>query len=291
MSLILPPDLPARQTLLEEGLRIFEPSYNGSRLRVAILNLMPNKSQTEAQLLRLLGGTSYAVEPDFFYPATHHSNFRTTSEAHLRAFYTPFPRIQHEHYDGLVVTGAPVEHLPFESVDYWDELRQIFDWSLEHARSAVHICWGAQAALFHRFGIPKYSLPAKMFGVFPHTARARSPLLRGMDDVIHIPHSRHTEIREEDIARAPQVELLLHSPEAGAHLLTSHGGRQLYLTGHGEYDPLTLNNEYRRDLAKGLPIAMPRHYYPNDDPERPPLVTWRANAHLLFANWLQTCVA
>jgi len=295
MPLILPIQLPARQTLLSEGLALHAPGEGlpvGMRaLRIAILNLMPNKSQTEAQLLRLLGGARWLVEPTFFYPATHRSNFRSTPEEHLRAFYRDFPALRGEDFDGLVVTGAPVEHLPFEAVDYWDELRQIFDWGLEHARAGLHICWGAQAALFHRFGVPKHSLPAKMFGVFPHYAQSESPLLRGLDDEVMIPHSRHTEVRAEEIAPVPGLQILLSSPQAGVHLVTSHGGRQAYLTGHGEYDPLTLNNEYRRDLAKGLPIAMPKNYYPDDDPNQPPRVRWRANARILFANWLEMAAA
>jgi homoserine O-succinyltransferase len=246
---------------------------------------MPTKIATETQLLRLLGNTPLQVEVTLLHMESHES--RNTPAEHLLNHYTCFDEIRDEKFDGLIITGAPVEHLPFEQVDYWRELQEIMDWSETHAYSIFHICWAAQAGLYHRYGVPKYPLPHKMFGVFPHRVLAHNVrLLRGFDDTFYAPHSRHTEIRRADIEAVPELSILAESDEAGIYIVASQDRRHFYITGHSEYDPLTLEAEYRRDLQKGLPIHPPRNYYPGDDPSRPPQVRWRGHAHLLFANWL-----
>lgn len=289
MPIKIPNALPAREILTSENIFVMDEDraiHQDIRpLRIAILNLMPTKIATETQLLRLLGNTPLQVEIALMRTGSHQS--KNTPEEHLQAFYRTFEEMKHEKYDGFIVTGAPVEHLPFEEVDYWSELQEIIEWSKQNVYSTFFICWGAQAALYHQYGIPKYPLPQKMFGVFEHTfSRRNVPLLRGFDDVFYAPHSRHTEIRREDILRVPDLEILSESPRAGVYIVARRDGRQIFVTGHSEYDPLTLKFEYERDVALGLPIHVPENYYPNDDPTCAPVVRWRGHSSLLFANWL-----
>lgn len=254
-------------------------------LRVAILNLMPTKIATETQLLRLLGNSPLQVEITLLHMDSHES--KNTPQEHLLAHYETFDAVRQEKFDGLVITGSPVEQMPFEEVDYWRELQAVMDWSETNVYSTFYICWGAQAGLYHRYGIPKYPLPHKMFGVFPHRVLIKNEtLLRGFDDEFLAPHSRHTEIRAEDIARVPDLKLLAASDEAGVYIVASRDNRRVYITGHSEYDPLTLKGEYDRDVAKGLPINIPKNYFPDDDPRKPPHVLWRGHANLLYSNWL-----
>ncbi len=253
--------------------------------QIAILNLMPTKTATENQLLRLLGNTPLPVEATLLRMGSHHS--KNTPEEHLLRYYQTFEQARSRSFDALIITGAPVEHLSFEQVDYWQELQALMDWGLSNVYALFYICWGAQAALYHQFGIPKHPLPAKQFGVFPHrVVEQDARLLSGFDDVFYVPHSRHTETRRADIEKAPGLKILVESEQAGIYIVASQDGRQVFVTGHSEYDPLTLKGEYERDLAAGLPISIPVNYYPEDDPTRPPLVRWRGHAHLLFSNWL-----
>jgi len=289
MPVKIPTTLPARATLERENIFIMDEEralhQDIRALRVAILNLMPTKIATETQLLRLLSNSALQVEVTLLHTATHEA--KNTDADHLINHYLTFEDICYEKFDGLIVTGAPVEQMPFEEVDYWRELTQIFDWAETHVESAFYICWGAQAALYHRYGIPKYDLPGKMFGVFEHQILSRTEnLLRGFDDVFLAPHSRHTEIRREDIEKVDEIQLLAESEEAGVYIVGSRDGRHLFITGHSEYDPLTLKAEYDRDINKGLPINVPKNYYPHDDPTQPPTVRWRGHANLLFSNWL-----
>lgn len=254
-------------------------------MRVAILNLMPTKIATETQLLRLLGNSALQVDVTLLHTASHAS--KNTDADHLLKHYTTFDRVRNEKFDGLIITGAPVEQMEFEDVDYWPEIAAIIDWADTAVSSTFNICWGAQAALYRKYGIPKYPLPKKMFGVFEHrTLAPRDRLLRGFDDVFLAPHSRHTEVRRADIDRVAGIEILAESDEAGVYIVGSRDGRHVFVTGHSEYDPLTLKAEYDRDVARGLPIDVPRNYYPDDDPSRPPMVRWRGHANLLYANWL-----
>ena len=292
MPVKIPTTLPARTTLERENIFIMDEDRAEHQdirpLRVAILNLMPTKIATETQLLRLLSNSPLQVEVTLLHTATHDS--KNTDADHLLNHYLTFDDIRAEKFDGLIVTGAPVEQMPFEEVDYWNELTQIFDWAERNVESTFYICWGAQAGLYHRYGIPKYDLPHKMFGVFEHrilsSAAGTVPLLRGFDDVFLAPHSRHTEIRREDIEKVPDVQILAESDDAGVYIVGSMDGRHLFITGHSEYDPLTLKGEYDRDVNKGLPINIPRNYYPRNDPSQNPTVRWRGHANLLFANWL-----
>jgi len=289
MPIKLPDHLPAVEVLSRENIFMMKESRAFTQdirpLRIVILNLMPVKQTTETQLLRLLGNTPLQVEVVLLHPSTHTS--KNTSEEHLSHFYHTFEEIREQKFDGMVITGAPVEHLAFEEVSYWRELQQILDWKLTHVTSTLHICWGAQAGLYHHFGIPKHPLPAKLFGVFSHTlTRQHVKLFRGFDQQFQIPHSRHTENRRDDIEKVPELEILAESDEAGIAILATTDGRQIFATGHSEYDQMTLRDEYERDLARGLPIALPNHYFPEDDPSREPIVNWRAHAHLLFSNWL-----
>ena len=293
MPVKIPETLPARSILEAENVSLIgehRALHQDIRpLRIAILNLMPTKVATETQLLRLLGNTPLQVEVTLLHMASHAS--RNTPAEHLLEHYVAFSEVRDQCFDGLIVTGAPVEQLPFEAVDYWPELTGLLDWARTHVFSSLFICWGAQAALYRYHGIPKHPLPAKQFGVFPHrVVRRDEPLVQGFDDLFFAPHSRHTETRREDIAACPALALLAESDEAGVYLLRSTDGRQVYVTGHSEYDPGTLQGEYARDLGKGLPIDVPRHYFPEDDPTREPLVRWRGHANLLFANWLNHCV-
>lgn len=289
MPVKIPSSLPARATL--EGENVFvmgeeRAAHQDIRpLRVAILNLMPTKIATETQILRLLGNSALQVDVTLLRTATHDP--RNTSTEHLLKHYTTFEDVRGEKFDGLIITGAPVEQLEFEAVDYWPELTRIMDWAATDVVSTFNICWGAQAALYHRYGIPKYPLPRKMFGVFEHrTLVPTERLLRGFDDHFLAPHSRHTEIRRADIEKVRELTILAESDESGVYLLSSKDGRDVFVTGHSEYDPLTLKGEYERDVSKGLPLEVPRNYYPQDDPTQPPQVRWRGHASLLYANWL-----
>jgi homoserine O-succinyltransferase len=289
MPVKIPTTLPARTTLERENIFIMDENralhQDIRALRVAILNLMPTKIATETQILRLLSNSPLQVEITLLHTATHES--KNTDADHLLNHYATFEDVKNEKFDGLIITGAPVEQMPFEEVDYWNELTQIFDWAETNIESTFYICWGAQAGLYHRFGIPKYDLPKKMFGVFEHRLLNRaSSLLRGFDDIFLAPHSRHTEIRRVDIEKHPQLEILAESDDAGVYIVGSKDGRHLFITGHSEYDPLTLKGEYDRDVNKGLPIHVPKNYYPKDDPSKEPNVRWRGHANLLFSNWL-----
>ncbi|SLM18525.1 homoserine transsuccinylase [uncultured spirochete] len=293
MPVRIPDDLPAAKQLEEENIFVMtkERAFHQDirELHIAVLNLMPTKMVTETQLLRLLGNTPLQTDIRFIRMTSHDSV--NTPPEHLDAFYEPLDEILDEHFDGLVITGAPVETLPFEEVDYWSELVRLMDWSTTHVWSTLHICWGAQAGLYHHYGVGKRPLPRKMFGLFRHKALdLKEPLLRGFDEEFLAPHSRHTEVCADAIAAVPHLKLLAVSEEAGVYLVASQDGRRVFVTGHPEYDRLTLKAEYDRDLAKGLPIAPPVNYFPGDDPAREPLMTWRAHAHLLYANWLNYCV-
>ncbi len=293
MPVNIPRDLPARSVLENENVFVMSDEralHQDIRpLRIAILNLMPTKIDTETHLLRLLGNTPLQVEITLLHMGSHES--RNTSREHLRTFYGTFDKVAGTWFDGLIITGAPVERLPFEKVDYWAELRDVLDWSRENVYSTLSICWGAQAALYHHYGVPKFELPEKMFGVFHHRVLApRSPILAGFDEYFPAPHSRHTEIRAGDIAAVPELELLSVSEEAGVYLVARRDGRAFYVTGHPEYERDTLRAEYERDVARGLPVRLPKGYFPGDDPTRDPIVSWRAHAFLLYANWLNHCV-
>lgn len=289
MPINIADDLPAVETLNGENIFVMSETracHQDIRpLKIAILNLMPTKISTETQLLRLLGNSPLQVDITLLHPKSHLS--KNTSQEHLFRFYDTFEDIRNEKYDGLVITGAPVEKMPFEEVGYWEELCEIMDWSLHHIYSTLHICWGAQAGLHYHYGIPKYDLDKKMFGNFPHRINRKNVMLfRGFDDVFYAPHSRHTEIRREDIQAVADLELLSESEKAGVYIVAAKNGRQIFVTGHSEYDPLTLKNEYDRDVSAGLPIDIPYCYYPGDDPSKEPVVTWRGHANLLFSNWL-----
>lgn len=289
MPVKIPSSLPARATL--EGENVFvmgeeRAAHQDIRpLRVAILNLMPTKVATETQILRLLGNSALQVDVTLLRTATHDA--RNVGADHLLKHYTTFEDLRGEKFDGLIITGAPVEQMEFEAVDYWPELTRIMDWAETDVVSTFNICWGAQAALYHRHGVPKYPLPRKIFGVFEHRVLAPTErLLRGFDDAFLAPHSRHTEIRRADLEKVPELRILAESEESGVYIVGSRDGRHVYITGHSEYDPLTLKSEYDRDVGKGLPIAVPKNYYPQDDPSRAPQVRWRGHASLLYANWL-----
>ena len=289
MPVNIPDNLPATETLTNENIFVMRQDramhQDIRSLRIAILNLMPTKISTETQILRLIGNSPLQVDITLFLPDTHQP--KNTSEEHLVAFYQTFNEIREQKYDGLIITGAPVEQMPFEEVDYWSELKDIIDWSHDHVYSTLFICWGAQAALYHQFGVPKYPLPRKMFGVFPHRFTNRNEkLLRGFDDVFYAPHSRHTEVRRSDIEKVPELKILSESEQAGIYIVATRNDRQIFVTGHSEYDPLTLKAEYDRDIKKGLPIHVPANYYPNDDPSQEPVVRWRGHSNLLYANWL-----
>lgn len=281
--------LPAKSVLEREN--IFVMTHERAQhqdirpLRVLILNLMPTKIVTETQLLRCLSNTPLQIEITLLKTSSYQS--KNTSEEHLLSFYTTFEHISDQKFDGFIITGAPVELLPFEEVQYWPELCDIMRWSLTNVTSTLHICWGAQAALYYHYGIPKYPLPEKMFGVFEHDLlNPLCPLTRGFDDLFRAPHSRHTEVRAEDIMRVPELELLATSQKAGVHLAQSRNGQHIFVTGHGEYDAETLSLEYFRDIEAGKPIAVPHDYFPSDDPEKQPQKTWRSHGQLLYANWI-----
>lgn len=289
MPINIPPSLPAAGILAGENIFVMteeRATHQDIRpLRIAILNLMPTKITTETQLLRLLGNSALQVSAVLLHPGSHAS--KNTPGEHLTTFYRTFDDVQHEFFDGLIITGAPVEHLEFEQVDYWQELTRILKWSLTHVWSTFHICWGAQAGLYYHYGVPKHPLPEKQFGVFAHRVMKKNTmLLRGFDDVFHAPHSRHTEVRRADIEKARGLDILAESAEAGVYVVASADGRQVFVTGHSEYDADTLKAEYDRDTGRGLDIKIPRNYFEHDDPAMPPVVSWRAHANLLFVNWL-----
>lgn len=289
MPIKIPDKLPATEVLQNENIFVMTErralSQDIRPLRILLLNLMPTKIQTETQLARLLGNTPLQVELELMHTSTHKS--KNTSQEHLLAFYKTFDEVRHEKFDGLIITGAPVEHLPFEEVQYWQELCDIMEWSKTHVFSTFHICWAAQAALYYHYGINKYPLDKKLFGVFPHQVEYKNPILfRGFDDTFMAPHSRHTTIRREDIEQVPAIKILATSEEAGIYALMTERGQQVFITGHSEYDPDTLKNEYLRDKNAGLPIELPKNYFPNDDDSLPPINSWRAHANLLYMNWL-----
>ncbi len=293
MPIKISDQLPAYEILTNENIFVMDEKraiHQDIRpLRIVLFNLMPTKITTETQLLRLLGNTPLQVEVTLLRTSTHKS--KNTPEEHLSSFYQTFDQICTQKFDGLIITGAPVEQLSYESVDYWKELQGVMDWGIRHVFAQLYICWGAQAALYHQYGIPKYLLPQKQFGVFKHHVIEKNvKLLRGFDDVFYAPHSRHTEVRKSDIERTPDLKVLAESNEAGVYIAASADYRRVFVTGHSEYDPLTLKAEYDRDVAAGLPISVPVNYFPNDDPTQPPLVRWRGHSHLLFANWINYCV-
>lgn len=289
MPIRIPDNLPATEILSRENIFVMTEDracHQDIRpLKIAILNLMPTKITTETQLLRLLGNTPLQVEAILLQPKNHQA--KNTPEEHLKNFYKTVDEVADENFDGLVITGAPVEQLDFEEVDYWEELTEILDWAEHHVYSTFYICWAAQAGLFYHYKIPKYPLLQKKFGVFEHTVNQKyTKLLRGFDDVFLAPHSRHTEVRQADIQKVPGLEILSTSEEAGVYIVVSNDERRVFVTGHSEYDPLTLKAEYDRDIARGMKIDVPRNYYPNDDPGKEPIVKWRSHAHLLYFNWL-----
>lgn len=293
MPVNIPRDLPARTVLEDEGIFVMSDEQARSQdirpMRIAILNLMPTKVATETQLLRVLGSSPLQVEVTLLHMASHAS--RNTAPEHLEAFYATFADVEDQFFDGMVVTGAPIELLDFEDVDYWPEMVAILDWSREHVYSTIHICWGAQAALYRHYGVQKFELPRKLFGVFEHDVlRPESTLLRGFDERFHAPHSRHTDVHAADIEATGAVDILAVSGDAGVLLAATPDYRQVFITGHPEYDRETLGNEYVRDVGAGLPIDVPANYYPNDDPSAEPVVNWRSHGVLLYANWLNHCV-
>jgi homoserine O-succinyltransferase/O-acetyltransferase len=293
MPIKIPNQLPAKEILQNENIFIMDENravHQDIRpLRIIILNLMPTKITTETQLLRLIGNSPLQTELTLLRTTSHQS--KNTPEEHLLNFYETFDEIDDRKFDGLIITGAPVEQLPFEEVDYWQELTAIMDWATNHVFASLFICWGAQAALYHHYNIPKYPLPAKQFGVFQHKVLKQNvKILRGFDEVFYAPHSRHTEIRREDIDKVSALDVLAESDEAGVYIVARKDGRQVFVTGHSEYDPFTLKSEYDRDVALNLPISIPKNYYPNDDPTQQPVVRWRSHANLLFTNWINYCV-
>lgn len=289
MPIKIPNDLPAAQVLSDENI-FFMTEYRAITqdirpLKILLLNLMPTKIDTETQLSRLLGNTPLQIELELLQTQSYES--QNTPKEHMLAFYKTFDEIKENTYDGLIITGAPVEKMAFEEVDYWQELTEIMQWSKTHVHSTFHICWGAQAGLYYHYGIQKHPLDKKMFGVFPHTLeRKQSILFRGSDDVFYVPHSRHTTVLREDIEREPTLKIIAASEEAGVYAISNEGGSQIFIMGHSEYDPRTLEKEYLRDKNASLPIEIPRNYYPNDDDTQEPIVTWRAHANLLYSNWL-----
>ena len=288
MPIKIPKNLPAAKTLRDENIFVMDleraQSQNIRPLRILVLNLMPTKITTETQLARLLGNTPLQIEMELL---TVHRTPKNTAKEHMLSFYKTFDEVKDAYFDGMVITGAPVEQMPFEEVDYWQELCGIMQWSRSHVYSTFHICWGAQAGLYYHYGIDKLPLEKKMFGIFPHTVTHKGSILfRGFDDVFLAPHSRHTTVDREQIAAHPKLKILAESPEAGVYAISTDAGRQIFITGHAEYDADTLAKEYFRDKDAGLPIDLPKNYFPDDDDTKPPLSTWRSGANLLFSNWL-----
>jgi len=293
MPIKIPNQLPATATLQSENIFVMTETRAMTQdirpLQILLLNLMPTKIDTETQLARVLGNTPLQIELELIAPRDHVS--KNTSQEHMLTFYKSFEDVKHRNFDGLVITGAPVELMPFEEVDYWEELCEIMEWSKTHAHSTLHICWGAQAGLYYHYGIQKHTLSRKLFGVFEHTLEDPNYILfRGFDEKFLIPHSRNTAILREDIEAVPGLKVLASSPEAGVYAVKTEGGKQVFLMGHAEYDRDTLKREYLRDVAAGVDIQLPKNYFPDDDPKREPIVTWRSSGHLLYANWLNYCV-
>ena len=289
MPIKIPNDLPAVKVLTDENIFVMTETRAITQdirpLKILLLNLMPKKIETETQFSRLLGNTPLQVELELIHTKSHKS--KNVAEEHLLAFYKTFDEVKENYYDGFIITGAPVEHMEFEDVEYWDELTEIMEWSKTHVHSTLHICWGAQAGLYYHYGIKKYPLSEKLFGVFPHKVDyKRSILFRGFDDTFMIPHSRHTTVSAEDIAAIPDLKILSTSDEAGVYAVMNKKGKNIFITGHSEYDPETLKGEYLRDLSQGKPIKIPKNYFPGDNPKKAPIVSWRAHANLLFSNWL-----
>ncbi|WP_276838421.1 homoserine O-succinyltransferase [Anaerovibrio lipolyticus] len=291
MPIKIPNNLPATKILEGENIFVMDSDRAYSQdirpLKLLILNLMPIKQVTETQLLRLLGNTPLQVEVDFIYTESYMPTHTTTD--YLTEFYGTFAEVRHKKYDGFIITGAPVEQMPFEDVAYWEEVAEIMEWSKSHAYSTFHICWGAQAGLYYHYGIKKYDVAPKIFGVYKHHLCVENErLFRGFDDEFYVPHSRHTEVRKKDIERIPELTIMAESDEeAGVYAIANLEKRQFFITGHAEYDPLSLKAEYDRDMAAGMPnVNVPLNYYPDDDPTKPPIVRWRSVANLLFANWL-----
>ena len=289
MPIQIPNDLPAAGILQNENIFVMRKTRAETQqirpLEIVLLNLMPTKIVTETQLSRVLGNTPLQVHLELMMMSTHKS--KNTPEEHLLSFYKTFDELKHRKFDGMVITGAPVEHMDFEDVNYWQELCQIMEWSKDNVHSTFHICWAAQAGLYYHYGIQKKQLPEKLFGVFPHHADyKRAILLRGFDDEFWVPHSRHTTVDRADIEQVPGLKILASSEKCGVYIVMNKEGRQIFVTGHSEYDPDTLEKEYRRDKDKGLPIAVPENYYPNDDDTQAPLVRWRGHGNLLYSNWL-----
>ena len=293
MPIRISSELPAFKTLMNENIFVMSKERAEHQdirpLKVVILNIMPKKIETESQLLRLLSNTPLQVDIDLLHVASHVS--KNTSLNHLSSFYKTFDEIKNTRDDGMIITGAPVELLDYEQVDYWDEICRIMEWSITHVFSTLHICWAAQAGLYYHFGIPKYPLDKKMFGIFPHKAEVENcQLLRGFDDVFFVPHSRNSEIRREDIEKVSQLEILTSSDISGVHIVANKNGRQYFITGHSEYDRDTIANEYFRDMQKGIDIQLPYNYFPDDNPNNTPKFSWRCTANLMFSNWLNYCV-
>lgn len=289
MPVNIPKTLPAVESLRKENIFVMDSDRASNQdirpLKIVIINLMPLKITTETDLIRLLSNTPLQIELDFLRMKSHTS--KNTPIEHMKAFYKKFDVIKQSNYDGMIITGAPVEHLPFEDVDYWEELTEVFDWARKHVTSTLFICWAAQAGLYHHYGINKYKLDKKMFGVFEHNIHnPQNPIFRGFDDVFYVPHSRHTEIRSEDIVKVPELTILSESSESGVYMVMARNGREFFVTGHSEYSPMTLDSEYKRDKLKGLDINIPQNYYPGDNPEKEPIVRWRSHANLLISNWL-----
>ena len=289
MPIRIPNDLPAAEILQQENIFVMTHTRAITQdirpMELVVLNLMPTKLATETQLTRLLGNTPLQVHLELMHTTSHES--KNVTPEHLLSFYKSFDELKDRKFDGMVITGAPVEQMRFEEVDYWDELCEIMEWSKTHVHSTFHICWGAQAGLYYHFGIPKHNLPKKLFGVYPHHADyRRSILLRGFDDTFYVPHSRHTTVCREDIEAVPELKILASSEQAAVYAVMSKEGHQIFITGHAEYDPLTLEAEYLRDKKLGKPISVPENYYPDDDDTKPPIVRWRGHANLLFSNWL-----
>ena len=288
MPIRVPNQLPAAQVLQKENIFIMDEEcairQDIRELKIALLNLMPVKQDTEVQLLRLLGNTPLQIDITLLRPATHES--KNTSSEYLNTFYKTFEEVRAEKFDGMIITGAPVEQMPFEEVTYWEELTEIMEWTNTNVTSTFHICWGAQAGLYYHYGIHKELLKKKRFGIFEHTRINNVPLLYGLDDKVSIPHSRHTEISRQEVKACNDLVMLLDSKEAGPALMISKDGKHIFATGHAEYDPYTLGNEYKRDLAKNLPIEMPQNYFIQNNMEKGVCVNWRSHAYILFSNWL-----
>jgi len=281
--------LPAAEVLNKENIFVMTETRAVAQdirpLKIVILNLMPLKKTTEVHLLRLLSNSSLQIEVELIRTATHES--KNTAPEHLSTFYKTFEEIRHKKYDGMIITGAPVETMDFEQVDYWEEIKGILEWTETNVTSTLHICWGAQAGLYYHYGIPKHPVVNKISGVFEHTVlNNMEPIIRGFDDSFLAPHSRHTEVRREDIEKIDKLDIISESEEAGIYIVVARKGRQIFVTGHSEYDPLTLKDEYDRDLAKGMNPDIPKNYFPGDDPTKNPKVSWRSHANLLFSNWL-----